>query len=38
VSEIVDVGLSRPRDQIATKNDQAFARYREHLLGRAMSR
>jgi NitT/TauT family transport system ATP-binding protein len=38
VSEIVDVRLSRPRDKIATKNDQAFARYREHLLGRVMSR
>jgi NitT/TauT family transport system ATP-binding protein len=38
VSEIIDVRLPRPRDQIATKGDQAFARYREHLLGLVMAR
>ena len=38
VAEIVDVTLPRPRDQIATKADEAFARYREHLLGLVMSR
>ena len=38
VSEIVDITLARPRDQIATKADEAFARYREHLLGLVMSR
>jgi NitT/TauT family transport system ATP-binding protein len=38
VAEIVGVTLSRPRDQIATKADEAFARYREHLLGLVMSR
>ena len=38
VAEIVAVTLPRPRDQIATKADEAFARYREHLLGLVMSR
>jgi len=38
VAEIVTVTLPRPRDQIATKADEAFARYREHLLGLVMSR
>jgi NitT/TauT family transport system ATP-binding protein len=38
VAEIVGVALPRPRDQIATKADEAFARYREHLLGLVMSR
>jgi NitT/TauT family transport system ATP-binding protein len=38
VSEIVNVTLPRPRDQIATKGDEAFARYREHLLGLVMAR
>ena len=38
VTEIVDVTLPRPRDQIATKADEAFARYREHILGLVMSR
>jgi NitT/TauT family transport system ATP-binding protein len=38
VSEIVDITLPRPRDQIATKGEEAFARYREHLLGLVMTR
>ncbi len=38
VSEIVQVGLPRPRDQIATKADERFAHHREHILGRVMSR
>jgi NitT/TauT family transport system ATP-binding protein len=38
VTEIVDITLSRPRDQIATKADEAFARYREHILGLVMTR
>jgi NitT/TauT family transport system ATP-binding protein len=38
VTEIVDITLPRPRDQIATKGDEAFARHREHLLGLVMSR
>jgi NitT/TauT family transport system ATP-binding protein len=38
VTEIVDITLPRPRDQIATKSDEAFARYREHLLGLVMAR
>ena len=38
VSEIVQVGLARPRDQIATKADDQFARHREHMLGLVMSR
>jgi hypothetical protein len=38
VSEIVPVGLARPRDQIATKADEKFARHREHILGLVMSR
>jgi NitT/TauT family transport system ATP-binding protein len=38
VSEIVNITLPRPRDQIATKGDEAFARYREHLLGLVMAR
>jgi NitT/TauT family transport system ATP-binding protein len=37
VAEIVDITLARPRHQIATKADEAFARYREHLLGLVMS-
>jgi NitT/TauT family transport system ATP-binding protein len=38
VAEIADITLRRPRDQIATKADEAFARYREHILGLVMSR
>jgi NitT/TauT family transport system ATP-binding protein len=38
VTEIVDITLPRPRDQIATKADEAFARYREHILGLVMTR
>ena len=38
VTEIVDITLARPRDQIATKADSAFARYREHLLSLVMNR
>jgi NitT/TauT family transport system ATP-binding protein len=38
VSEIIDITLARPRDQITTKGDQAFAHYREHLLGLVMNR
>ena len=38
VTEIVDITLPRPRDQITTKADPAFARYREHLLGLVMNR
>jgi NitT/TauT family transport system ATP-binding protein len=38
VSEIIDITLARPRDQITTKADQAFAHYREHLLGLVMNR
>jgi len=38
VTEIVDITLARPRDQITTKADPAFAHYREHLLGLVMNR
>ncbi len=38
VTEMVDITLARPRDQIATKADPAFARYREHLLSLVMNR
>jgi len=38
LTEIVDITLKRPRDQIATKGEEAFARYREHLLGLVMAR
>jgi NitT/TauT family transport system ATP-binding protein len=38
VTEIVDVTLARPRDQITTKADPAFAHHREHLLGLVMNR
>ncbi|MGE5136533.1 MAG: ABC transporter ATP-binding protein [Gemmatimonadota bacterium] len=38
VSEVVQVGLPRPRDQITTKEDERFARHREHILGLVMSR
>jgi NitT/TauT family transport system ATP-binding protein len=38
VSEIVTVRLPRPRDQIATKADEQFARHREHILRLVMSR
>jgi len=38
VNEIVDITLARPRDQIETKRDPAFAAYREHLLGLVMNR
>jgi len=38
VSEIVDITLPRPRDQLATKRDPAFARFREHLLSLVMTR
>ena len=38
VTEIIDITLPRPRDQRATKGDQAFGRYREHLLDLVMHR
>jgi NitT/TauT family transport system ATP-binding protein len=38
VTEIVDITLPHPRDQITTKADPAFSRYREHLLGLVMNR
>jgi NitT/TauT family transport system ATP-binding protein len=38
VNEIVDVNLPRPRDQIATKGDEAFSRHREHILSLVMAR
>jgi NitT/TauT family transport system ATP-binding protein len=38
VDEIVDVALPRPRDQITTKSDERFARYRQKLLGLVMAR
>jgi NitT/TauT family transport system ATP-binding protein len=38
VTEILAIALPRPRDQITTKADPAFARYREHLLGLVMAR
>jgi NitT/TauT family transport system ATP-binding protein len=38
VTEIVDITLARPRDQITTKADPAFAHYRENLLGLVMHR
>jgi len=38
VSEVVQVGLPRPRDQITTKEDERFARHREHILRLVMSR
>ncbi|HLI38461.1 MAG TPA: ABC transporter ATP-binding protein [Streptosporangiaceae bacterium] len=38
VAEIVDVALPRPRDQITTKSDERFARYRQKLLGLVMAR
>jgi NitT/TauT family transport system ATP-binding protein len=38
VTEIVDVALPRPRDQIATRRDPAFTRYREHLLSLVTAR
>ena len=38
VTEIVDITLASPRDQITTKADPAFAHYREHLLGLVMQR
>ena len=38
VSEIVQVGLARPRDQIATKANEQFAGHRQHILGLVMSR
>ena len=38
VTEIVDITLATPRDQITTKADPAFAHYREHLLGLVMHR
>ena len=38
VTEIVGITLARPRDQITTKADPAFARYREHLLRLVMHR
>ena len=37
VSEIVDITLPKPRDQIATKGDEAFSSYRRHLLGVVMA-
>jgi NitT/TauT family transport system ATP-binding protein len=38
VTEIIDVALSRPRDQIASKADERFAGHREHILKLVMSR
>ena len=38
VNEVVEVGLPRPRDQITTKQDERFARHREHILGLVMKR
>jgi NitT/TauT family transport system ATP-binding protein len=38
VTEVVDIALPRPRDQITTKAGEVFARYREHLLGLVMTR
>jgi NitT/TauT family transport system ATP-binding protein len=38
VTEIVDITLPRPRDQITTKRDPAFARHREQLLRLVMNR
>ncbi|MCL2582909.1 MAG: ABC transporter ATP-binding protein [Streptosporangiales bacterium] len=38
VSEVVDISLPGPRDQIATKRMEEFARHREHLLGLVMTR
>ncbi len=38
VSEVIDIALPRPRDQVATKRDETFAAYREHLLGLVMTR
>jgi NitT/TauT family transport system ATP-binding protein len=38
VSEIVDITLPKPRDQIVTKSDDAFSGYRQHLLGVVMAR
>jgi NitT/TauT family transport system ATP-binding protein len=38
VTEITDITLPRPRDQIETKRDPAFAACREHLLGLVMNR
>jgi NitT/TauT family transport system ATP-binding protein len=38
VTEIVGITLARPRDQITTKADPAFAHYREHLLRLVMHR
>ena len=38
VTEVIDIALPRPRDQVATKRDEAFAAYREHLLGLVMTR
>jgi len=37
VSEVIDIALQRPRDQVTTKRDETFAAYREHLLGLVMS-
>ena len=38
VTEIVDVALPRPRDQITSKGDERFARHREHIMSLVMSR
>ena len=38
VTEIVDITLARPRDQIATKADPAFAPLPQHLLGLVMTK
>jgi len=38
VSEVIDITLPRPRDQVTTKRDEAYPAYREHLLGLVMSR
>ena len=38
VTEVIDIALPRPRDQVVTKRDEAFAAYREHLLGLVMTR
>jgi NitT/TauT family transport system ATP-binding protein len=38
VREVVEVPLTRPRDQITTKNQERFAALRQHILGLVMAR
>jgi NitT/TauT family transport system ATP-binding protein len=38
VREVVDVSLPRPRDQIATKNEERFSALRQHILTLVMNR